>query len=482
MTRLVQIVLQAVLVLTLAGCAAPEGDSDSYETVLQGGRVIDPETGLDGISNVGIRSGQIVAISEEPMYGERVLDATGLVVAPGFIDLHQHGQTEEAYALSVSDGVTSTFELESGTADVDGWYQARAGGQYINYGVSIGHISVRMVIMDDEGDFLPTGPGGSQVATAEQITEMARRMEEGLRQGAVATGFGPAYTPAATQLEIETMMRISAERGASAHIHVAGSLEGSLDGLLDAIATAETTGTALHVVHANSSGGPLTSEFLSEIAAARARGLDITTETYPYGAGLTEIGSALFDEWESESWPDERYNDLQWAETGERLTRETFFEYRQTSGIVIIHGRTEAMTRAAVTSPLTMIASDGFISNGRGHPRSSGSYARVLGKYVREDGALTLGEAIRKMTIEPARRLERRVEGMRNKGRIHVGADADITVFDPDTVADRATYTEPALPSEGIEYVIVNGVIVVDDGELVANVRPGQPIRAAQTP
>jgi dihydroorotase len=146
--------------------------------------------------------------------------------------------------------------------------------------------------------------------------------------------------------------------------------------------------------------------------------------------------------------------------------------------LVIIHDRTEEMTRAAIESPLTMIASDGFINGGRGHPRTSGTYAKVLGKYVREEGVLTLMQALRKMTIEPARRLEDYVAVMKSKGRLEVGADADITIFDATTVIDRSTYTDPTIPSEGIEFVLVNGVVVVDDGELVADAKPGRPIKA----
>src|SRR5690606_16052383 len=144
----------------------------------------------------------------------------------------------------------------------------------------------------------------------------------------------------------------------------------------------------------------------------------------------------------------------------------------------ILHERTEQMTRDAIGHPLTMIASDGFLVNGKGHPRTSGTYSKVLGKYVREEGLLTLMDALGKMTIEPARRLQARVEAMAKKGRIQEGADADITIFDPETVRDRATYENSTLPSEGIHYVLVNGEFVVDDGQLISEARPGRPVRA----
>ena len=381
------------------------------------------------------------------------------------------GQSEEAFNLMVRDGVTTAFELEVGTGDVDDWYRAREGGQRLNYGVSIGHIPVRMAVMGDAGEFLPSGPGGSAPASSEQIAQMERLMDEGLAQGAVAVGFGLAYTPAATTAEFETMLRVAAGRGASSHIHV----RGGSGGVQEAIAGAAQTGAALHIVHANSSGGAAIADFLAAIEEARARGQDVTTEAYPYEAGMTRIESALFDDWAS--WEDDRFPIHQWAETGERLTRESFARYRAQGGGVIIHSRTEALTRTAIASPLTMIASDGFLSDGRGHPRTSGTYAKVLGKYVREEGVLTLMEALHRMTIAPARRLEPYVPALARKGRLQEGADADLTLFDAATVLDQATYMDPMLPSEGIPFVLVNGVLVVDGGELVSEVRPGRAVR-----
>jgi dihydroorotase len=210
--------------------------------------------------------------------------------------------------------------------------------------------------------------------------------------------------------------------------------------------------------------------FLAMIEAAQADGQDVTTEVYPYDASQTTIRSALFDGWES--WDDERFERYQWVRTGERLTRETFAAYRAQDGPVIIHSRTEELTRAAIVHPVVMFASDGD----PGHPRSAGTYGRILGSYVREQELLGLMDALRRMTILPARRLEAFVPAMASKGRLRVGADADITVFDPETVIDRATYASPSLPSEGFEYVLVNGVVVVDGGELVGGVRPGRAI------
>lgn len=462
-----------VVAVLLAACASPS--PPAYDLVIANGRVVDPESGLDAVRHVGIRSGSIAVVSETPLAGARVIDAANHVVAPGFIDLHEHGQAEESYRMMVRDGVTSAFELEVGTGDVAAWYAAREGGQIVNYGVAIGHIPARMKVLGDPGTGLtPVGIGGSGSADDAQQAAMETILRNGLAQGAVAVGFGTAYTPGATMAEVERMFRVAAEGGASSHVH----MRGGVPGLQETIAAASAARAPLHIVHVNSSSGDDLEAFLAAIQAARDRGQDVTTEAYPYGAGMTEITSALFDDWAS--WPDERFGQHQLVATGERLTRTTFEQARKAGGTVIIHGRSEQQTRDAIASPLAMIASDGFIENGRGHPRTSGSYAKVLGRYVRDEQVVTLMDALRRMTLEPARRLERRVPAMASKGRLRAGADADVVVFDPATVIDRATYEDALIASAGIPYVVVGGQVVVDGGDITA-ARPGRAVRAPVT-
>jgi N-acyl-D-aspartate/D-glutamate deacylase len=454
---------------------AASADAQTYDLVIANGRVMDPESGLDAIRHVGIRTGRIATVSAAPLTGLRVIDARSLVVAPGFIDLHEHGQQEESYALMARDGVTSAFELEVGAADIAGWYAARDPGQIVNYGVSVGHIPARMKVLGDPGRaLLPAGVGGSGAATEAQIAEMERILVRGLADGAVAVGFGSAYTPGATMDEIERLFRVAATAGASVHIH----MRNGVAGLDSTIAAARRAGAKLHIVHVNSSADTDLAAFLMRIQRARERGQDVSTEAYPYGAGMTEIQSALFDDWRT--WPDERFGRHQLVATGRRLDRRSFEEARGTGGTVIIHGRSEQQTRAAIVSPLTMIASDGFIENGRGHPRTSGSYSKVLGTYVRDEQALSLMDALRKMTLAPALRLEAHVPAMRNKGRVRVGADADLTIFDPATVRDRSTYEDATIPAAGIPYVIIGGAVAVDDGR-VTSARAGRAIRATGT-
>jgi N-acyl-D-aspartate/D-glutamate deacylase len=459
--------LAAVALVAFAPLAAQD-----FDLVLVKGRVVDPESGLDAVRSVGISGGKIAAVSEGVLSGRRVIDAAGLVVAPGFIDLHEHGQTEEAYRYQAADGVTTSFELEVGTGDVDRWYQERAKGRLINYGVSIGHIPVRIAVMHDPSTFLPSGDAAHKAASVAEIAEMAQRIDEGLRKGAVAVGLGPSYTAAATQWEVLEVFRVAGRHHASVHVHVRGGIAG----LEEVIAGSAISGAPLHVVHINSSGLSQTREMLQIITEARSRGLDVTTESYPYSAGMTEIQSANYDGWEQ--WPDQRFATLEWPVTGERLTRETFAKYRKTGGPVIGHSNTDEMVAVAVNSPITAIASDGYMANGIGHPRTSGTYSKVLGRYVRDAGSLSLMDALRKMTLMPAQRLEARVPAMRNKGRVCVGADADLTIFDPVHVIDRATYRQPTLQPEGIRHVVVNGVLVVHEGKLVPGVTPGRAMRA----
>ena len=444
-----------------------------YDRVILGGRVIDPESNHDAVRNVGVLNGRIAVITEESIRGRDSIDARGLVVAPGFIDLHDHGQTPEIYRFRSLDGVTTTFELELGTSDVDAWYRERSVGERINYGVSIGHIKVRMAVMNDPGIFMPVADGAYGNASPSQIGDMMKLMEVGLSQGAVSIGGGFPYTPAATWDEQLTVFRIAATSKTPVHLHCRTGVAG----LAKELSLVDETDAALQVVHVNSTGLSEMPAMLEMISHARARGHDVTAEAYPYAAGMTEIQSATIQDRYRDA-PSERLAEIEWPATGERLNRESFERYREIGGPIAVHDNTEQMVAAAIKSPLTMIASDTYWQNGTGHPRSAGTFSRVLGRYVRETQSLSLMDAIRKMTLMPAQRLEARVPAMLQKGRLSVGADADITIFDADRVLDRATYREPSLSPVGIEHVIVNGVSVVANGQAVENVAPGKPVRA----
>jgi dihydroorotase len=446
-----------------------------FDLVINNGRVLDPASNLNAVRHLGIRGGKIAAISPTPLSAPRTIDASGLTVTPGFIDLHSHGQTPENYRFKARDGVTTALEMEVGVNPVTDWYREREGHSLINFGATSGDIPSRIAVMHDSSKFLPRDNAVNRAATPQEFRQVLDLIARGLDDGALGIGMGIAYLPHESRAEVFEIFQLAARRRVPIYVHVreGGPVEpGVVAAIQEVIADAAATGASLHVVHITSVGLRQAALCLALIDGARSRGLDVTTEAYPYTAGMTDLSSNIF----SDGWQQRQggisFGDLQWALTGERLTAETFARYRKQGGSVAIHSIPEDIVKLAIGHPHVMIASDGILDEGKGHPRAAGTYARVLGRYVREERALSLADAIRKMTLEPAERL-----GLANKGRMTVGADADITVFDPATVTDRATFDKPAQYSEGIAYVLVNGTPVVDHGELVANVAPGRAVR-----
>src|SRR5271155_1010994 len=305
--------------------------AQQYELVLEGGRVMDPETGLDAVRNVGIRDGKIVRVSTEVLSGRRVVQAGGLVVAPGFIDLHQHGQEMESQRVKALDGVTTALELEIGAPDVAQFLKAKEGRSLIHYGTAASHVAARALVFGTPipaDEILPkSGPATDQPATTEQITRIQDRLRAELDVGGLAIGMGIQYTPGATRLEVIDMFRLAAERRVPVYTHVRSSSRvdpgSSIESVSEVIAASAITGASLHIVHINSSCLRDSLECLSMVEGARARGLDVTTEAYPYIAGMTAVNSAVF----SPGWQDRMgitYNDLLLPETGERLTKDRF--------------------------------------------------------------------------------------------------------------------------------------------------------------
>jgi len=439
---------------------------------------MDPESGSDRVANVGIRGGTVMTVTDAPLTGKRVIEARGRVVAPGFIDILSGGFSREGSRYKVTDGVTSILLMHGGPVKVGAWYDSLAKvGLYVHYGTTVGHGQLRLTVGITDRE---------KAATKEQLAEMLGMARQAIREGAVGIGFGVQYVPGASEEEVLALFRLGAQLGVPAHLHTRflgpQPPENSVKGIQEVIADAAATGVSAQVVHLNSvsvvQGGVQTA--LELIEGARSRGIDVMADAYPWEAGSTGLESAVFDP----GWQQRMsitYSDIELVRNGERLTESTFKQYREDGRPdgVVIHFVTKGANVAALTHPLVMVGSDGGIQDGRGHPRGAGTYAKFLREYVREGRNLTLMEALRKMTLMPAERLVKAAPVMRRKGRLSAGADADVVVFDPARVRERATYAEPAQYSEGFDYVLVGGVVVVDRGKLVDEATAGRAIRGA---
>lgn len=457
---------------------AGSAEAPQYDLVISGGRVIDPESGLDGVRNLGIAGDRVAAVTTEPLRGKVEIDAAGLVVAPGFIDLHAHGQNIPSQTYQVRDGVTTALELEGGIHPLPETLAAREGQALIHYGYSSGHGDIRMLVKGNDPK-----RAFHEEATAEELKQILAGVEEDIANGAIGIGLPLDYlSRGVNDAELEGLFRIAARHKMPLFIHIRMSDDASdPSGLAELIDMSRKTGAAVHMVHLVSTGLQRVPVYLEMIEAARAEGLDITTELYPYTAGSTGINSGIFDhDWQRKFGVS--YDAIEWPPTGERFRdKEMWDQYRAKypEGTIIIHAMKEEWVEQGLRHPGVMIASDGMPIerlDERAHPRGMGTYARVLGHYVRERQVLTLPDAIARMTWLPAKRLETFTPAMKHKGRVSVGADADITIFDPARVIDKATYAEPNQFSEGILHVLVAGEFVVRNGELQPDSFPGRAI------
>lgn len=484
----------AAMLINFASAATSVAAGANYETVYEGARAIDPETGLDAIRNIGIAGGKIAAVSTEPLRADRVIDAHGLVAAPGFIDLHSHSTTHETARYQAKDGVTTRLELEAGAFPVEHWYASKAGKELINYGASVSHNKARFYLLNGgDEQAMQLLRSNAMISYRKDIEKplstqsrarLSAELAAQLRKGAIGIGSGPQYAPGISHWELVEVTRLAGEAGTCVFTHIRyGSLVepgSTLESIQENVANAAMTGGCVHIMHLNSMGMSASPELLKLINSARARGIDVSTETYPWGASSDSIRSVIFDSGWEQRWgvgPE----DLQSTVTGKRLTRQTFDQLRNGTDNdgVLMHMNTDATIISLLQDPSMLVVSDsGNLEAGKySHPRTAGSFAKVLGHYVRDVGALPLSDAIAKMSLKPAQRLQSFVPAMRHKGRLQVGADADVVLFDPTTVRAKAAYLDALQFSEGFQYVMVNGVLVVDQGQLVDNVLPGKPVR-----
>lgn len=456
---------------------APSVAQQLYDVVILGGRVIDPETGRDEIANVGIVADRIRAITVDDIRGRKTIDASGQIVAPGFVDILASMRLDKAaHEFKIGDGVTTVLGMHGGPIDVAGYRRDHAAvGPLVNYAATVSHSELREAVGATDR-YRP--------ATPEQIDAMRPLAVQAIRDGAVGIGFGINYTPGASYEEIFALFEVAAAEGVPCHLHA--RYKGNVFPLTMSLATMEVismaaaTGAQAQLAHLISStvgSAPLS---IALIEGAAARGVDVGFDFHVWTRNQTWLQSALFDEGWQERFGGATYSDIYVAETQERLTEARFHELRARPEPLSVQTEfiPEAEMIMGLESPLGIVSSDGGgLVDGRGHPRSVGTFGRFLGRFVRELEVVDWMEGIRKITLLPARRLEKAIPRMARKGRLQIGMDADVTVFDPATVKERATYQDPAQMTAGISHVLVSGVVVLDNGEIVEGAEPGQWLR-----
>lgn len=491
-----------------------------HDLVLRNGRVIDPETGTDRLCDVAIDGDRIAAVGEVgPARAE--IDATGLIVAPGFVDLHAHGQSLPADRMQAFDGVTTALELEVGALPVDGWYRAQAARpRLLNYGTAAAWIFARKAalvgLQHDPGESALTTMGrgaddmrwSRDTATPAQVDRIVAQLRQGIAEGGLGIGIPYAYAPGAGAKEMSLVCDLAAETDTPTYTHVAQMSnidpKSSVEAYVALIGLAGATGAHMHICHLNSTSLQDIDRAADLIARAQAQGLKVTTEAYPYGTGSTLVSASFFRDPEMGARTGTTFADIEMVATGRRLTGAEDLEAeraRDPSALVLWHfldpegdpGHQAMLDRsvmfpggAIASDAMPWTAADGSLYDGdewplgadkTSHPRSAGTFTRFLRQWVRERGVVDWPEAIAKCTLIPAQIIESCAPAFRRKGRLQPGADADVVVFDPETLADRASFARMSLPATGMRHVLVNGTPVIRDGALALDAAPGRPIR-----
>ena len=452
-----------------------------YELVINHGTLIDPKTEVQTVGNIGISKGRIAIITREEITGDETIDAKDLIVSPGFVDIHSHLNYPLYPAwCSVRQGITTCLSGNCGISPhmpIAKYLDLMEFNGYpLNFATLVGHSWTLRELVGITDPY--------QSATAKQVGEMVEIAEKALEEGAFGLSFGLEYSPGATMAEIIPLAELAAKYNKLVPIHIRTDALNFAVGLREAIAISEKTGARVQISHLAYQFGvypEVTGMALQMIENARAKGLPIMCDSGIYEAFATFVKSAVFDPgWE------ERYNctlgDLMISSgkyVGSRCTPEIYEYVRsQEEGVVgtAFVGVLPDLA-LALKQPYVMVSTDAGLSDnpGSGHPQDAGTYPRVFQKLVREQGALTLMEAIKKSTWLPAQQM-----GLTDKGWLGSGADADIVIFNPKTIADTANYVGLGLPDSkpvGIEYVIVNGVPVVSKGESLEGRLPGKILR-----
>lgn len=456
--------------------AGPELPADHvFDLVIAKGRVIDPESGFDGVVDIGIDGGVITAIGPPPFNARAIIDAENKVVAPGFIDILSYEPNPFGVWFKVGDGVTTNLAMHGVNNYANAFFDDFEGNTPIHFGGAFHQHFLR-------GEDLGLKP--EEAPSAEQLASFAELARVNLANGFAGVAFSPEYSPGTSQAELDGLATVLAELGHTAFFHVRFSDPdppgSSIEAVEEVLNLARRTGVSTHIEHIASTGGTFVmDDTLALLDSARAEGIDVTADVYPYTFWGTTLASYRFaGDWQSRYRIS--YEDLQVAGTDERLTEASFTAAQAENKLVAAIGSIpEQDVQSALAAPFVFIGSDAILTEElNNHPRASGTFCRVLARYVRETGLLDLPTALAKMTIQPAKRIESMIPAMRRKGRMQRGADADIVIFDPDTVTDRATVAIPNALSAGISHVLVDGVQVMADGEMNRSALPGRALRS----
>ncbi len=516
--RLIILVFSLGVMSVSVARADAEASAVRFDLVIKAGRVMDPETGFDAIRNVGIIDDRIAMITAEPLVGSREIDAQGLVVAPGFIDTHFHSQDEFATKMALRDGVTTGMDLEAGAYNVEQWYDEKKNRWQINYGVTASHLLHRMKVMDSEiaiseavdatnakaylNRAANDGTASWSVTRAneKQMNAIIKNMDEELRAGALGVGLGLAYAArGATSYEVFEVQKAASRYGRLASVHTRYHLDSIAPteapiAFDEVFANAVLLGAPLLLAHNNDYGWEENEE---KLQLARAQGLNMWSEHYPYAAGSTFVSADFL---RPELWKDKYGFDyestLYHPEADRFLTQsgyEKMVEEEPGTFVVVFMPPRKKWMKHWLYMPHMTVASDGMQGVGRdgkllpweaeysayaGHPRTAGARAKTL-RLAREN-QVPLMHTLSQLSYWSAKHLgDAGVQAMKERGRVQVGAIADLTLFDPETVTDHATYkaAQNGLPSTGIEWVLVNGQVVVERSKVLRSVQSGQPIR-----